>query len=140
MSGKFLLYGFLITFSFLFSYSAQANIGGDNKTEIVSKTEILGMVYHSESRKPLRDVVVTAYSASTKKESRAITDNQGNYSFSDLKPGTYRLVFERDGYRKVSRDKVMIKTDDGYQLDIGMDEMNDFEWVPGTFKFSGGED
>jgi hypothetical protein len=124
----------------LFSNTVLANntidgIGGNGAT---SKNEVNGTVYQNESRKPLRDVVVTAYS-NNKKESRAYTDDRGIYAFSDLKPGVYRLVFERDGYRKVSREKVLIKTGEGYQIDIGMEEVNDFDWVPGIFNFSGGE-
>lgn len=124
--------------SCLVAQTGLANTGGNGATETSSKSDILGTVYTADSRKPLRDVVVTAY-ANNKKEGRALTDNEGNYSFSDLKPGMYRLVFERDGYRKVSREKVKIKTDDGLQLNIDMEEILDFDWVPGIFNFSGGE-
>jgi hypothetical protein len=138
MKTKIFLFIGVVLAGCLASKTSIANTGGNGATETVSKTEILGTVYTAESRKPLRDVVVTAY-ANNKKESRALTDGEGNYSFSDLKPGVYRLVFEREGYRKVSRDKVKIKTDDGFQLNIDMEEIHDFDWVPGIFNFSGGE-
>ena len=138
MRTKILLFIGVILAGCLSSQTSWANTGGNGVTETASKSEIMGTVYTAESRKPLRDVVVTAYS-NNKRESRAQTDHEGNYSFSDLKPGVYRLVFERDGYRKVSRDKVRIKTDDGFQLNIDMEEIHDFDWVPGIFNFSGGE-
>lgn len=143
MRKNYLLFA-LVFVAFTFFAKSAAAIDGTGVTENKEikenkkKSDILGTVYHNESRKPLRDVVVTAYFRD-RKESRATTDHQGNYSFADLKPGIYRLVFERDGFRKVSRDKVMIKTENGFQLDIAMEELNDFEWIPGVFNFLGGD-
>jgi uncharacterized protein (DUF2141 family) len=88
------------------------------------KTDLTGGVVHSETRKPLGQVNVIAYSAN-KKEKVAITDQHGFYSFNDLKPGTYRLVFEKDGYRKVTKEKVAIRGDEGCQLNIEMEEYGD---------------
>lgn len=138
MKTKIRLFVLFILAGVFSSHTVWANTGGTGVAETASKTEIIGTVYTADSRKPLRDVVVTAYS-NNKRESRALTDTEGNYSFSDLKPGVYRLVFERDGYRKVSREKVRIKSDDGFQLNIDMEEIHDFDWVPGIFNFSGGE-
>jgi uncharacterized protein (DUF2141 family) len=139
MKGKNLLYACMIAITGFYSNAASANTTIEPINGIESKNEIIGNVYQNDNRKPLRDVVVTAYSTATKKEIRAVTDHNGNYSFNDLKPGVYRIVFDRDGYRKVSRDKVLVKTDEGFQLNVGMEEVNDFEWVPGTFNFYGEE-
>jgi len=56
------------------------------------KNDIAGGVIHADTKKPLLNVSVTAYSAN-KKEKVVITDANGNYSFCELKSGTYKLVF-----------------------------------------------
>lgn len=99
--------------------------GEDNK-----KTDIAGGVIHAETKKPIGNVSVTAYSIN-KKEKVVITDASGNYAFSELKPGTYKLVFEKTGYKKVTKDKVTIRPDEGCQLNVEMDEEEEFHIVPG---------
>lgn len=100
--------------------------GEENK-----KTDIAGGVVHADTKKPLSNVTVTAYS-STKKEKVVLTDANGNYSFSELKAGTYKLVFEKDGLKKVTKDKVTIRPDEGCQLNIEMDDEENFQIIPGT--------
>jgi hypothetical protein len=97
-----------------------------------SKSDIAGGVISSESKKPLHNVNVTAYNNS-KKEKSVLTDNNGFYSFNDLKPGTYKLVFEKNGYRKITREKVVIRGDEGCQLSVEMQEEEDFQLMPGQF-------
>jgi len=104
---------------------------GDGKKE-----DVLGYVLHAETKKPMKDVTVTAYFAS-KKEKIVLTDEEGGFSFDDLKPGTYKFVFEKAGYRKITKEKVVIKTDEAYQLNIEMIESNDFEIMPSPSSFSG---
>jgi hypothetical protein len=119
----------------LVSFIAKANNDPCKATcEATMKSDIAGGVLHHESKKPLINVNVTAYIAS-KKEKTAVTDTHGYYTFNDLKPGIYKLVFEKEGYKKITRDKVMIKTDDGFQLNIEMEEETDFNFVPGAFGF-----
>src|SRR5215210_6737829 len=111
----------LLLLAFLFSataFVAKANNGPGNG-EDCAKKDIGGGVMNADTKKPLSNVVVTAYTNS-KKEKAVSTDNSGNYSFNDLKPGTYKLVFEKSGYRKVTRDKVVIRGDEGCQLNIEM--------------------
>ena len=103
-------------------------------TEENKKTDIADGVIHSETKKPLLNVNVIAYSAS-KKEKTVQTDGNGNYYFNDLNPGTYRLVFEKDGFKRVTRDKVTIRSDEGCQLNITMDEEDAFQIMPGLFYF-----
>ena len=103
-------------------------------TEENKKTDIAGGVIHSETKKPLGNVNVIAYSAS-KKEKAVLTDGNGNYTFNDLKPGTYKLVFEKDGFKRVTKDKVTIRSDEGCQLNIAMDEEEAFQMLPGLFYF-----
>jgi 5-hydroxyisourate hydrolase-like protein (transthyretin family) len=96
--------------------------------------EIAGSVLDAETRKPLKEVVVTAYS-SNKKEKFVITDEAGRFDLDDLKTGTYKLVFEKDGYRKVTKDKVVIKTDETFQMRIEMTESEGFDLMPSPFLF-----
>ena len=123
----------------IFAFSAAAFVARANttpETEIsgTKKNDIVGGVIHSETKKPLINVSVSAYSAN-KKEATAITDDNGYYYFNDLKPGTYRLVFEKYGFKKVTKDKVTIRSDDGFQLNIAMEEEDAFQIMPGLFHF-----
>ena len=99
--------------------------GEENK-----KNDIAGGVIHADTKKPLLNVSVTAYSAN-KKEKVVITDANGYYSFCELKSGTYKLVFEKTGYKKVTKEKVTIRSDEGCQLNIEMDEEEGFHIMPG---------
>ena len=99
------------------------------------KDDLNGSVIHADTKKPLKDVSITAFLTS-KKEKVVITDGSGNYNFDDLKPGTYKFVFEKDGYRKVTKEKVIVKVDEGFQLNIEMIEEHDFDLMPSPFHFS----
>ncbi|MBS1610492.1 MAG: carboxypeptidase regulatory-like domain-containing protein [Bacteroidetes bacterium] len=104
------------------------------KPGIGKKNDINGSVTE-ENKKPVREVNVTAYLAS-RKEKVVTTNEEGNYAFDDLKPGTYKFVFEKLGYRKVVKDKVIIKTDESFQMNIEMIQNNDFDLVPTPFHFT----
>ena len=114
------------------SLFAKANNGiGEESTK---KSDMMGCVLQKETKKPLRDVCITAYLAS-KKEKVIATRVNGTYSFENLKPGVYRFVFQKDGYKKVIKDNVSIKTDNGFQMNIEMFETEDFNFMPGAFNF-----
>lgn len=98
--------------------------GGENR-----KNDIAGSVVDGDNKKPVSNVSITAI-LQDKKEKIITADNNGNYSFDDLKPGTYKLVFEKSGYKKVVKDKVVVKTDNDMQLNIEMFKEADFEFVP----------
>lgn len=104
---------------------------GDGK-----KDDVNGMVIHAETKKPIKDVSITAYNI-TKKEKVVITDEGGAFSFDDLKPGTYKFVFEKAGFRKATKDKVVVKTDEAFQMNIEMIENSDFDIMPSPGSFSG---
>jgi hypothetical protein len=121
----------LLAFTVLGFVVAKANDGpGDGK-----KDELNGFVTHSETRKPLKDVSVTAILAS-KKEKTVITDDGGGFNFDELKPGIYKFVFEKAGFKKITKEKVVIKTDEAFQMNIEMIEANDFDIVPSPFSFA----
>ncbi|MEO7922613.1 MAG: carboxypeptidase-like regulatory domain-containing protein [Chitinophagaceae bacterium] len=100
------------------------------------KDDLNGIVIHSESKKPLKDVSVTAVLVS-KKEKIVITDDEGNFAFDELKPGTYKFIFEKAGFRKITKEKVVIKTDEAFQLNIEMIENSDYEIMPSPFNIGG---
>src|SRR5215831_19722108 len=99
----------LLISAFVFgSLMAKAN---DNDPGIGKKEDIMGSVVNAEGKKPLKDVSVTAY-LSSKKEKVVITDGSGAYSFDDLKPGVYKFVFEKEGFKKVVKERVCVKVDE----------------------------
>jgi hypothetical protein len=125
----------LLIFAFCAAaFVARANITPETEINGTKKNDIVGGVIHFDTKKPLGNVNVSAYSAN-KKEGTAITDDNGYYYFNDLKPGTYKLVFEKYGFKKVTKDKVTIRSDDGFQLNIAMEEEDAFQIMPGLFHF-----
>ena len=105
-----------------------------NGTDPGKKEDILGSVINAEGKKPLKDVSVTAY-LSSKKEKVVITNGSGAYAFDDLKPGIYKFVFEKDGYKKVVKEKVCVKVDEGFQMDIEMLQDNSDDLMPSPSHF-----
>jgi 5-hydroxyisourate hydrolase-like protein (transthyretin family) len=99
-----------------------------------SINEVAGNIVDGDSKKPMSDVTVTAYSAN-KKEKFVLTDEWGRFEFDELKTGIYKLVFEKEGYRKVVREKVSIKTDETFQMRIEMIETDGFDLLPSPFQF-----
>jgi hypothetical protein len=108
----------------------------DNPADPVKgkKDELNGTVIHSENKRPLSGVMVTAVLIS-KKEKVVFTEENGGYAFDELKSGTYKFIFEKAGFKKTTKDKVVIKTDEAFQLNIEMIETNDNEIMPSPFHF-----
>ena len=125
---------FLLGFSLLGFVAAKAN-NTDPDPGRGRKDDVNGFVIHSENKKPIKDVSVTAYFVS-KKEKILITEEDGSFSFDDLKPGTYKFVFEKAGFKKVTKEKVVIKTDEAFQLNIEMIQDNGFDLMPSPLHFT----
>ena len=125
---------FLLSISLLVFAIAKANTDPD-PTDKNKINEVNGVIFDSEHKKPLKDVIITAYSVS-KKEKIVQTDEAGSFSFDELKSGTYKFVFEKVGFKKVTKEKVVIKTDETFQLNIEMIENKDLELMPSPFHFS----
>ncbi|RYY38721.1 MAG: carboxypeptidase regulatory-like domain-containing protein [Chitinophagaceae bacterium] len=102
--------------------------------ESTRKTDIAGGVFHSESRKPLGNVTVTAYS-NNQKQKVVQTDASGGFAFDDLKPGTYRFVFEKAGYRKVVKEKTIQRVDEATELNVSLEEHSTYDFTPGPAHF-----
>lgn len=121
----------LLLLTLVFSFTAcMAHAAGPGNGDDGKKVDIAGGVTHADTKKPLGNVYVSAYSAN-KKEKVVLTDNNGNYTFNDLKPGVYKLVFEKDGFKKVTRDRVAIRSDEGCQVNVELDENDPFHILPG---------
>ena len=99
------------------------------------KSAGLGGVSNNETRKPMSNVSITAY-LSSKSEKVVLTNNNGTYTFDELKGGTYKFVFEKDGYKKVVKEKIVVRQAEGFQLDVEMEEHTVFDFMPGPFHFS----
>ena len=133
MKIKLLLLSCTVLFA---SVIAKANPATPTESDgTTKKNDINGGVYHNVTKKPLSNVSITAYLTSDKKEKVIVSDGNGNYAFDDLKSGVYKFVFEKDGYKKVTKEKIFIKTDEGFQLNIEMAEEKDFDFIPGAFNF-----
>ncbi|HVG41606.1 MAG TPA: carboxypeptidase-like regulatory domain-containing protein [Chitinophagaceae bacterium] len=127
MKPKLLLLAIIATLSGLFAAANDAPPG--TGTESTSKSDIAGGVINSETKKPVGQVVVTAY-LSSKKEKVAVTDENGNYSFNDLKPGMYKFTFEKDGFKRIIKEKVLVRSDEGFQINVELNELSTFGLTP----------
>ena len=124
----------MLTISLLGFVAVKANNGGSGPGD-GKKDELNGTVVHSETKKPLKDVSVTAVLVS-KKEKVVFTEDNGTYAFDELKPGTYKFIFEKAGFKKITKEKVVIKTNEAFQLNIEMITQNDFDILPSPFHFT----
>lgn len=95
---------------------------------------VSGSVRHAGKDKPLKDVLITVFEESSSKSRTVLTDEEGVFGLSSLRPGTYKIVFQKDGFRKVVREKVTVKPDAGIRLDIEMEEIP-YELGPSPFHF-----
>lgn len=98
------------------------------------KNNMMGVVSHADNKKPLKNVNVTAYLVS-KKEKAVTTDQAGVFSFDELKPGTYKFIFEKEGYKRVTKDNIVIKPDEGCELNIEMMQAKNFNLNPSPLHF-----
>ncbi len=125
----------LLSIALLIFAIAKANTEPSPSDGKGKKNDMAGNILNCENKKPLKDVIVTAYLVS-KKEKAVHTDEYGNYGFEELKPGTYKFVFEKSGYKRVTKEKVVVKTDEGFLLNIEMVENRDFNLVPSALLFA----
>lgn len=129
---------FFLLAIFLFSVAMAKANSDDPDPSLVKgkKDDLVGLVFHSENKKPIKDVNVTAYRIS-RKEKTVLTGENGTYAFDELRPGTYKFVFEKAGFKKVTKERVVVKTDEAFQLNIEMIESNGgYELVPSPLHFT----
>jgi hypothetical protein len=119
---------------FLAGQSMAENRQGLFAPEPIDPELISGSVKHAVNSKPLKDVSVTVIEDSQGKPKTMQTDEAGAFGITSLKPGTYKFVFQKDGFRKVVREKVLVKPDTGIRFDIEMEELP-YELSPSPFHF-----
>ncbi len=118
----------------------EAMANGEDKNAANGKTtinqdDVYGLITDADSDKPLKDVTVTAILLS-KKEKASQSDYNGEYAIDELKPGIYKLVFEKDGYKRVVKEKVVIKANATTLLNIEMEQGSGrFDMMPSPFHF-----
>jgi Carboxypeptidase regulatory-like domain len=95
---------------------------------------VFGKIFSDETSKPLKDVTITAVLLN-KKEKYTISGIDGEYGLSELKPGVYKIVFEKDGYRKVVKEKVTVKANAQVELNIEMEQSLYFDLAPSPLHF-----
>jgi hypothetical protein len=111
-----------------------ANSGDPEPSETIRRNEVYGTIIHAQSKASMKDVNVTAY-VDSKKMKIQQSDNEGNYSFDVSKPGVYKFVFEKSGYKKIVKDNIFIKSDEAFLLNIEMFEMPEMDLFPSLFNF-----
>ena len=115
--------------------AAPPNTGADE----AQKADLYGGVFNSETKRGLNNVTITATHLASRKEKVVQTNDDGDYTFTDLEAGTYKFVFVRSGYKKVVKDKIYIRENEAFQIDVALQPHNQYDFLPGPF-FSGEEE
>jgi hypothetical protein len=115
--------------------SLRASDPGTGGPNIGKKDDLNGTVVSADNKKPLEGVTVTAVFAA-KKEKVIQTEEDGTYAFDELKPGTYKFIFEKAGFKKITKEKIIVKTDEAFQMNIEMIENSSIEVMPSPLHFS----
>ena len=69
----------------------------------------------------LPGVNITLVNAGTSEKHIVKSDDRGSYQFVNLLPGVYKLTFERQGFKKLLRDNVEVKTSTSARIDAAME-------------------
>jgi hypothetical protein len=64
------------------------------------------------------DARITAISAGTRASYETITNSSGEYYFSSLPPGTYRIEVAKTGFKKLIRPDVVLHVQDAVEIDF----------------------
>lgn len=73
--------------------------------------KVVNGVVMDKDNKPLKNVNITAIEQLTNLQIVTTSNGDGGYKLLLLQPGTYRLIFEKQGYKKVLKEKVYISPD-----------------------------
>ncbi len=125
MKQKLLLLFLLAMFNSCWAEAAETKGDGSGTT---TKTDIAGGVFHSETGKPLPFVTVRAIVSG--KERTVQSDANGQFTFDELKKGSYQFVFEKKGYKKLTRETTIIREDVAQSLSVKMEEEATFDFTP----------
>jgi hypothetical protein len=81
---------------------------------------IVGTV-SDQSGAPVPGVTVTATNTGTSNKADAVTDNDGNYSFRNLQPGTYDLTVHMSGFRDMKRTGIRASANNPVRQDLKLE-------------------
>jgi hypothetical protein len=99
------------------------------------KGGLLGNIV-DQSGLALPGVTVTVTEVNTNISSTTVTNESGNYIFTNLKDGTYRVAGELSGFKKSVRDGVIVPVKATHRvelkLEVGVVEGSVFEGCPAT--------
>jgi hypothetical protein len=66
-------------------------------------------------------VAIKLVNSATSESHSAKTDEHGDYEFLDLLPGIYKLTFEHQGFKRMDRGNVEVKTSTVVRIDLAME-------------------
>jgi hypothetical protein len=66
-------------------------------------------------------VAITLVNTGTSEQHTTKTDERGSYQFVNLLPGAYKVTFERQGFKRMVRDNVEVKTSTVSRIDLAME-------------------
>jgi aromatic ring-opening dioxygenase catalytic subunit (LigB family) len=90
------------------------------------EVEVAGRVIDADTKKPIKEVVITALHTVTKEQS-IVTLTGGTYAFGELKPGTYKITFQAEGYKKIVKEKIVVKPNSTVLMNVEMMADDDIE-------------
>lgn len=103
----------------LLAASASAFTGGHpGDTE---GSNITGKVVNTSDAKPMKEVTVIVSSPCLAKPQTVRTDVQGNFNFVQLEPCVYKLTFQTDGYKKITKEKILVVSDKETHIKVTME-------------------
>jgi hypothetical protein len=100
--------------------SALLSIAAGTAAAQAVKGGLLGNIV-DESGLPLPGVTVTVVEVNTNISSNTITNESGNYTFANLKDGTYRVSAELTGFKKTVRDGVIVPVNATLRVDLKLE-------------------
>ena len=92
-------------------------LGVAQATAQVTTADLVGTV-RDNSGAVVRNVRVTLTNVATNVARNVVTDESGNYVFTALQPGLYKLTAEADGFRRVERTGVELQINQRAQVDV----------------------
>ncbi len=94
-------YAFLVLLLFTGSLRAQSQGLGT----------LTGTVVYESTHAPIPDVLVTVSSPQMQGEQAVKTDSTGTYLIPQLPPGTYAILFEKEGYKPLAEGGIALDAD-----------------------------
>ena len=84
------------------------------------RASLSGIITDS-SGAPVPEAIATLTNIDRNVSSRTVTNESGNYVFPFLVPGSYRLTVERTGFKKYSRESILLQAQDRARADVTLE-------------------